>query len=81
MVVSVHFYGLQRKLTRTPKIQVPLMDESRVNDIFCYLEEHYPELRISRDDFLVSVNDRISRADQVLNADDIVAFIPHIGGG
>ena len=81
MVVSVHFFGLQRTLTRTPEIKIPLLEESRVDDVLCYLKENYPELKISKDDFLVSVNDRISNSDQVLKANDIVAFIPHIGGG
>ena len=81
MVVSVHFLGLHRKLAKADKIKIPLTEESRVDDLLSYLEEQYPELSLSGDDFIVSVNDRMSEPDQVLKADDNIAIVPHIGGG
>lgn len=81
MVVSVHFLGLQRKLAGAHKIKVPLLEETKVNDLLGYLKEQYPDLSLSRDEFIVSVNDRMSRPDQVLKANDVIAILPHIGGG
>ena len=81
MVVSVHFLGLQCKLAGTRKIKIPLLEESRVNDLLCQLKDRYPELSLSRDDFIVSVNDRMSRPNQILKANDVIAIVPHIGGG
>jgi len=81
MVVSVHFLGLQRKLAGTHKISIPLSEESRVNDLLHYLEKQYPELSLSGDDFIVSVNNRQSEPDQLLKANDNIAIVPHIGGG
>ena len=81
MVVSVHFLGLHRKLAKADKIKIPLTEESRVDDLLSYLEEQYPELSLSGDDFIVSINDRMSEPDQVLKADDNIAIVPHIGGG
>ncbi len=81
MVVSVHFLGLQRKLAGAHKINIPLLEESRVNDLLSYLEEQYPDLSLSGDDFIVSVNDRMSEPDQILKANDNIAIFPHIGGG
>ena len=81
MVVSVHFLGLHRKLAKADEIKIPLMEESRVNDLLSYLEEQYPELSLSGDDYIVSVNNRMSEPDQILKADDNIAIVPHIGGG
>jgi molybdopterin converting factor small subunit len=38
-------------------------------------------LSLSGDDFIVSVNDRMSDPDQILKANDNIAIVPHIGGG
>ena len=81
MVVSVHFLGFHRKLAKADKIMIPLMEKSRVNDLLCYLKEKHPELSLSGDEFIVSVNDRMSDPDQILKADDNIAIVPHIGGG
>ena len=77
----MHFLGLQRKLAGTHKISIPLSEESRVNDLLHYLEKQYPELSLSGDDFIVSVNNRQSEPDQLLKANDNIAIVPHIGGG
>jgi molybdopterin converting factor small subunit len=81
MVVSVHFLGLQRKLAGAHKINIPLLEESRVNDLLHYLDKQYPELSLGGDGFIVSVNDRLSEPDQLLKANDNIAIVPHIGGG
>ncbi len=77
----MHFLGLQRKLAGTHKINIPLSEESRVNDLLHYLEKQYPELSLSGDDFIVSVNNGQSEPDQLLKANDNIAIVPHIGGG
>jgi len=81
MVVSVHFLGLQSKVAGARKIKIPLLEESRVNDLLSHLQDQYPELSLKGDDFIVSVNDRISRPNQVLKSNDVIAILPHIGGG
>ncbi len=81
MVVSVHFLGLQRKLTGARKIKIPLLEESRVNDLLRHLKARYPALSLGGDDFIVSVNDRMSRPNQILKANDVISIVPHIGGG
>ena len=81
MVISVNFFGLQRKLTRTDQIQIPLQRETRVNDVACYIKERYPELPLNEEGLLVTVNNQISAPNRILKANDRIAFIPHIGGG
>lgn len=81
MVVSVSFNGLQRKMTRTDKIQVPLSDRTRVGDVLRYIKESYPDLPLNEDDVLVTVNNHVSSLDHDLQENDKISFIPHIGGG
>jgi molybdopterin converting factor small subunit len=81
MVVSVNFFGLQRKLTRTDTIQVPLSNKTRVGDILDYVKENYPDLPLSEDTVLITVNNHVSSLDRDLHANDQISFIPHIGGG
>jgi molybdopterin converting factor small subunit len=81
MVVSVKFFGLQRKLARTDQIQIPLVKETRVTDVASYISARYPELRLAEEGLLVTVNNRISAPNRILKANDRVSFIPHIGGG
>ena len=81
MVVSVHFLGHHRKLVRAHKISIPLLGETRVNDLLRHLNEQYPELSLNNVDFIVSVNDRMSGPDQVLKPCDNIAILPHVGGG
>lgn len=82
MIVSVSFFGLQRKLAQADRIQVPLSSKiQRVADLFSYIREKYPELSLSEEVVLVVVNDHASSLDRRLRANDEVSFLPHIGGG
>ncbi len=81
MVVSVNFYGFQRQMARAEKIKVPLSKKTRVTDVLRYIKERYPELPLSEDVVTVTVNNHVSTMDQILKANDKIAFIPHIGGG
>jgi len=81
MVVSIHFHGLQRKVTRAEEIQVPYRKSMRVTDVLKTVQERYPDLALSRESFLVTVNDRVARMDRILKANDRISFLPHIGGG
>ncbi len=81
MNVSVTFCGLHRLLTKTDQIRVPIPKQSKVDDILSYLKRCYPDLPLSKDTVLVTVNNRISSADYVLAAGDQIALMPHIGGG
>ena len=81
MKVRVQFYGVQRILARTREVDVPIHHRGRVGDVFAYIRDCYPDLALSEEDLLVTVNNRVSRMDQGLNPHDTLAFIPHIGGG
>jgi molybdopterin converting factor small subunit len=81
MVVSVNFCGLQRKVTQTDNIRISLKEGRRVTDVLSHIRKCYPDLPLSEDAVLVTVNNQISTMDQMLKAHDRISLIPHIGGG
>lgn len=81
MVVSVQFFGIQRTLTQTSELEVPLNGQDKVGDVFSYIRNCYPDLKLCEEDLLITVNNRVSNMEQGLNPDDKLAFLPHIGGG
>ena len=81
MVVCVSLLGIQKKLANTERIQVPLANKMRVSDVFSYITSNYPELSLTEDMTLVTVNNNVSSLDQSLSHDDEISFIPHVGGG
>jgi sulfur carrier protein ThiS len=68
-------------MTKTDQIRVPILRQSKVDDILSYLKQCYPDLPLSEDTILVTVNNRVSSADHVLEAGDRIALMPYIGGG
>ena len=58
-----------------------LSSDARVSDLVTRIKGAYPDLHLSQDDFVVSINDQISSVNHPLHSDDMVAFLPHIGGG
>ncbi len=81
MVISVDFNGMQRSTTQTDKIDVKIVNQSKVTDVLQYVKHQYPELHLDEDMILVTVNQEVASLDRVLEADDEVSFVPHIGGG
>jgi molybdopterin converting factor small subunit len=81
MVVSVQFIGALRTLTKTREIQIPLTKDGRVCDVLMYLMDCYPDLPLSEQGMLVTVNNKASNINHILNPDDSIIFLPHVGGG
>ncbi len=81
MFVSVKFFGAQQKLTSAQLLEVPVSEGECVRDIYDNIRDRYPNLPLNKKDIAISVNNKIADMNQVLNADDKVSFLPHIGGG
>ena len=82
MFVSISFLGLQRRLVNSENIKIRISEQvERVSDLFGYLNDQYPELSLSMENVLVTVNSVESSFDHKLRADDEIMFMPHIGGG
>jgi molybdopterin converting factor small subunit len=68
-------------MTSTDQIQVVISEKTRVTDVLRYIREYYPDIPINKDAVLVMINNELSNLEQVLNENDQICFIPHIGGG
>ena len=79
--VLIEFFGTQRSVTETDSIDMPLTGKTRVNDALEYVRYRYPALPLEEDLVLITVNQEMASLDTVLQADDTVSFLPHIGGG
>lgn len=81
MFVSVNLNGFQRRAMSMDQIQIPVAEKARVTDVLSYIRECYPGIPIRIDVVLVTINNEISNLDRVLEHNDQVSFIPHLGGG
>ena len=81
MVVSVHFFGAQRTLTKTQELQVKLTENGRVSDVCLFLKNRYPDFPLNEEDVLITVNNRASSMNHILSPNDHITFLPHVGGG
>ncbi len=81
MVVAIDFFGKQRSLARTGKIEMKLPEHSRISDVLKFVKDKYPEIPLSDNSITVTVNHKISSLDSMLNDSDNISFLPHIGGG
>ena len=81
MKVSVQFHGVHRAITRVNEIRFALASNARVSDLFRHIQRTYPDLQLSQDDIMVSINDQVSTMNHSLNPEDKISFLPHIGGG
>jgi len=81
MIALIDFMGMQRVITKTNSIDMPISQETRVNDALEYVRRRYPELHLDEGMSLITVNHEIASLDRVLKANDTVSFLPFIGGG
>ena len=81
MIASIEFLGMQRAVTKTNSIDMPISKETRVNDVLEYVRHRYPELHLDEGMSIITVNHEIASLDKVLKANDTVSFLPFIGGG
>jgi molybdopterin converting factor small subunit len=81
MVVSIKFHGMQRVVTNTDSIDMPITVKTRVNDALEYVRQQYPALHLEEGTVVVAVNLEIASLDRILRDNDTVSFLPNIAGG
>jgi molybdopterin converting factor small subunit len=81
MVVSIKFLGMQRVVTNTDSIDMPITGKTRVNDALEYVRQQYPGLHLEEGTVIVAVNLEIASLDRILKDNDTVSFLPNIAGG
>ena len=81
MMVSIKFLGMQRTVTNTDSIDMPITDKTKVNDALEYVRQQYPSLPLEEGMVLVTVNLEIATLDRILRDKDTISFLPLIAGG
>ncbi len=81
IVVSIKFFGMQRALTKTDGIDMPITETARVTDVLEYVRSRYPELPLDQETVLITVNHEQASLDTLLKPNDTVSFLPFISGG
>jgi molybdopterin converting factor small subunit len=81
MMVSIKFLGMQRTITNTDSINMPITDKTKVNDALEYVRQQYPDLPLEEGMVLVTVNLEIASLDRILRDEDTISFLPLIAGG
>ena len=80
-MVSIKFLGMQRLLTNTDNINMPITDKTMVNDALEYVRQQYPSLPLEEGMVIVTVNLEIATLDRILRDKDTISFLPLIAGG
>ena len=81
MMVSIKFLGMQRTVTNTDNINMPITDKTNVNDALEYVRQQYPDLPLEEGMVIVTVNLEIATLDRILRDKDTISFLPLIAGG
>lgn len=81
MMVSIKFLGMQRVLTNTDSIDMPITDKTKVNDALEYVRQQYPDLPLEEGMVLITVNHEVATLDRLLRDKDTILFLPLIAGG
>jgi molybdopterin converting factor small subunit len=81
MKVIIEFFGVQRVITKTDCIRMPISDAMIVRDALEYVRSQFPDLTLEEETLLATVNQEAVPIDQPLKAGDSICFLPGIGGG
>jgi len=81
MVVSVKFLGMQRLITDTDSLEMPINGNTKVQDALDYVRQRYPDLPLEEGMALITVNHEVATKDRVLKDGDTISFLPLIAGG
>lgn len=77
-MITVHYFARLRELTGKG-VESLERESLTVEELLDWAEETYPGF--GKDTIHVAVNEEYARADDVIRAGDVCAFIPPVSGG
>jgi molybdopterin converting factor small subunit len=80
-LISIEFFGMQRAVTKTESIYMPISENMKVTDALEYVRNQYPNLPLDNGMVLITVNQEMASLDTMLKHNDTVLFLPFISGG
>lgn len=81
MIASIEFLGMQKNITKTNSIEMPISEKTSVSDALEYVRGKYPDLHLDEGMVIITVNHEIASPDRLLKNNDTVSFLPFISGG
>jgi molybdopterin converting factor small subunit len=81
MKVSIQFLGMQRVITNTDGLDMPINGNTKVRDALEYVRQYHPDLPLEEGMVLITVNHEVANPNRILKDKDIIAFLPLIAGG
>ncbi len=81
MIASIKFLGMQRVLTNTDSIDMPINGNTMVSDALQYVRRQYPTLPLEERMILITVNHEAVSTGRILKDKDTISFLPLIAGG
>jgi len=81
LYITIEVFGMHGIIANTNHIQMPITDNTTVNDAIYYITKKYPGINIDKKSILTAVNHEIVPLLKLLRANDIVSLFPPIGGG
>jgi molybdopterin converting factor small subunit len=79
--ISIEIFGDHRLAAKTGRIRLPFVNGITAGDAFDRVRKNYPEIDLDEKSIIITVNHVVASHDKLLKPDDIVSFLPHIGGG
>jgi molybdopterin converting factor small subunit len=79
--VVIEFLGGQINITKTRYITMPVTPGTVAGDVFHFVQSRYPGIDLNRGGLFITVNHEMATPDKPLNPQDLVSFVPLIGGG
>jgi molybdopterin converting factor small subunit len=80
-MVTIELLGTQRAVAGIDSINMPIREMTVMKDVLHFLRANFPEMDLDDKKLQLAVNYEIVSPERVLNANDTVCLIPHIGGG
>jgi molybdopterin converting factor small subunit len=81
MKVSIKFLGMQRVITGTDSLDMPVNGNTKIRDAFEYVRQRYPKLPLEEGMVVMTVNHEVAAEDRILKDKDTISFLPLIAGG
>jgi len=81
MNVTIEFFGNQRVFTGADRVAMPIDGKTRAADALEYAREIFPSLKVDEKSVIIAVNREVVPPHTLLKPNDVVRFLPHIGGG
>ena len=80
-MVKVKFFASLRQIIGVPEIEMEILVNTPVKQVFQELNHRFPELENYQSSLLVAVNQEYADFETLVSSGDEIAFFPPVSGG